>query len=55
MLNKKDRTMERYIKAGAEMRLLKTLGGKIAGDDEQRNDMDKAIVEIARVATDELF
>jgi len=32
MLSKKERTMERYKKAGAEMRLLKTLGGNTAVD-----------------------
>ena len=32
MLNKKERTLELYLKAGAEMRLLKTLGGKAAVD-----------------------
>ena len=32
MLSKKERTMDRYKKAGAEMRLLKTLGGNAAVD-----------------------
>ena len=32
MLSKKERTMERYKKAGAEMRLLKTIGGRVAVD-----------------------
>lgn len=32
MLNKKERTMDRYKKAGAEMRLLKTICGKTAVD-----------------------
>ena len=32
MLDKKDRTLELYKKAGAEIRLLKTLGGKLVED-----------------------
>lgn len=32
MLKRKDRTMERYMKAGAEMRLFKTLAGQIWTD-----------------------
>ena len=32
MLNKKERTLESYMKAGAEMRLLKTIGGRVAVD-----------------------
>ena len=32
MLNKKERTLELYLKAGSEMRLLKALGGKAAVD-----------------------
>lgn len=32
MLNRKDRTMDLYMKAGAEMRLYRTLGGKLLAD-----------------------
>ncbi len=44
MLNKKERTLELYKKAGAEMRLLKTLGGKLVDDMGgllHSNDVDK--------------
>ena len=32
MISKKERTMERYLKAGAEMRLFKNLGAKMITD-----------------------
>lgn len=32
MVSKKERTMERYLKAGAEMRLFKNLGAKMITD-----------------------
>ena len=106
MESKKERTMERYMKAGAEMRLFKNLGAKMITDigyvlsaaeqdklmramnridevcskaednmfcdypnisneytdvfygnveDTPRNGVDKKIIEMARVAADELF
>ena len=64
MLKKSERTMERYMKAGAEMRLFKTLGAKLICDistvlsasdqDMMMRAMDK-IDQICSRAEDNMF
>lgn len=52
MLNKKDRTLERYMKAGAEMRLYKELGTKLAVDIStvlSAADTDKLLKAMSRI------
>lgn len=64
MVSKKERTMERYMKAGAEMRLFKNLGAKMITDisyvlsaadqDKLMRAMDK-VSEVCSRAEDNMF